>query len=184
MRKLTDYGQVQRAIGSIIRGKKAFIKKRRISSLRYLDIGCGPNINEDYVNLDYQWSDKIDVCWDLTKKDLPFKSDSFKGVFSEHCFEHIPFESFKKNLKEIYRVLEPGGIFRISMPDGELYLDIYQERKAGGNRLMPYEEGYISLMQRINGIFRNHGHLFIYDFETVKVLMEEVGFKNIVSQTY
>ena len=70
------------------------------------------------------------------------------------------------------------------MPDGEIYLDIYQKRKQGSTELMPFEEGYISPMARINGIFRNHGHRFIYDFETMKRLMEEVGFKNIKKCSY
>ena len=74
-------------------------------------------------------------------------------------------------------MLKPGGVVRIVMPDGEIYLDIYQKRKQGATELMPFEEGYISPMARINGIFRNHGHRFIYDFETMKRLMEEVGFK-------
>jgi hypothetical protein len=39
-------------------------------------------------------------------------------------------------------------------------------------------------MHRINGVFRNHGHLFIYDFDTFRILLEEVGFKNIVKQTF
>ncbi len=39
-------------------------------------------------------------------------------------------------------------------------------------------------MARINGIFRNHGHRFIYDFETMKRLMEEVGFKSIKKCSY
>jgi len=139
-RGITDYTKVQLVIGRLIRGKTAFAKMSKVKTLEYLDIGCGPNANSGFINLDYSWTPKIDVCWDLTKKDLPFKPNTFKGIFTEHCFEHIPFDSFKKNMKSIYRILKTNGTLRLIVPDGELYLDIYNKRKNGDNTLMPYEE--------------------------------------------
>jgi len=183
-RKLTDYSKVQAIIGPLIRGKKSFIKNKRTRNLEYLDIGCGPNISTDFVNLDYSWTPKIDVCWDLTKNDLPFSDNRFKGIYTEHCFEHITFEEFKRNMKEIHRILKPGGTLRLIMPDGELYLDIYHSRKNGENIKMPYEEGYISTIHRINGIFRNHGHQFIYDYATVKIILEGAGFTQISKEQF
>lgn len=183
-RKLTDYTKVQAFIGGLIRGKKIFIKEKRIKKLEYLDIGCGANMNEGFVNLDYSWNPKIDVCWNLTKNGLPFPDNRFKGVFSEHCFEHIPFEDFKINMKEIYRVLKPGATLRLIMPDGEIYLDIYHKRKNGENIKMPYEDGYISTMHRINGIFRNHGHQFIYDYNTVELILKDSGFEQIKKEQF
>ena len=183
-RKLTDYTKVQVFIGGVIRGKEFWIDRKRIRDLEYLDIGCGPNVNPDFVNLDYEWRPKVDVCWDLIKKDLPFPDNRFKGIYTEHCFEHLPFNDFKKNMKEIYRVLKPGGILRLIMPDGEIYIDIYNKRKNGENIRMPYEEGYITPMHRINGIFRNHGHQFIYDFNTVKLILQEAGFNQITKEKF
>src|SRR6187551_3493405 len=90
-RKLTDYTKVQVFIGGVIRGKEFWIDRKRIRDLEYLDIGCGPNVNPDFVNLDYEWRPKVDVCWDLIKKDLPFPDNRFKGIYTEHCFEHLPF---------------------------------------------------------------------------------------------
>ena len=51
---------------------------------------------------------------------------------------------------------------------------------------MPYEreEGYPTPMSRINGIFRNHGHQFIYDFETFKYLLVKTGFKDIKKESF
>ena len=183
-RGITDYAKVQALIARIIRGKKMFSKIRKAEELQYLDIGCGPNINPDFVNLDYQWKPNIDVVWDITKKELPFAPDTFKGIFTEHCFEHIPLEDFKKNAKIIFRILKPGVTFRFIVPDGELYLGVYNRKINGENVSMPYEEGYMSPMHRINGIFRNHGHLFIYDFQTVSLILEEAGFRDIKKEKY
>jgi len=183
-RKITSYEKVKSFVGTIIRGKPIFIKKNRIKGLEYLDIGCGPNTSNDYINLDYRWDSKVDVCWDITKKKLPFEDNSFKGVFTEHCFEHVSFDNFVKNMGEIYRVLKPGGHLRLIMPDGELYINLYNRRKNGEAVKLPFEENYISPMHRINGIFRNHGHQFIYDFETVNYILKEIGFKKISKEKY
>jgi predicted SAM-dependent methyltransferase len=184
-RNITDYAKVQVFISNIIRGKRLFMNKKRFAGLEYLDIGCGPNMSKEFVNLDYLWMPGIDICWDLTKDKLPFEDNCFKGVFSEHCFEHIPFEDFQKNMKEIYRVMKPGGTFRLSMPDGEIYMDLYNRRKNGENIRLPYEsEEYISPMHRINGIFRKYGHQFIYDFTTVEIILKDIGFKTITKETF
>ena len=184
MRKLTSYSKVQGWIGSIVRCRPAFNRTKKNGTAKLLNVGCGPYPKPEFINLDYTWNPNIDICWDITRKPYPLESGSLEGIYTEHCLEHIEFKDMKENLKEFYRLLKPGGLVRIVMPDGEIYLDIYQKRKQGSTELMPFEEGYISPMARINGIFRNHGHRFIYDFETMKRLMEEVGFKNIKKCSY
>ena len=160
------------------------MRKDRIESLKFLDIGCGLHGTSGFVNLDYWWRPEVEVCWDLTKDSLPFESNRFKGVFSEHCFEHVSLDTFRDSMRDVLRVLIPGGTARIVMPDGELYFDIYQDLKNGGSRVMPFIEEYITPMARINGLFRNHGHVFIYDFETVKHVMEEIGFCDIKKESF
>ncbi len=182
-RPLTDYRKVQNIIGNVKRNSRTQLKET-LSNKKFLDVGCGMNLHAHFVNMDYHWTPGVDVCWDITKEKYPFTDSRFEGIFTEHCLEHISFEDCKKNLSEFFRILKPGGILRIIVPDGELYLDIYHRRKAGEIIAMPYEEGYISTMHRINGIFRNHGHLFIYDFETFRILLESAGFKNIIKRQF
>lgn len=185
-RKFTSYSRVQLAISKLIRGSAGFINKKAISRKVFLNVGCGPNIFDEFINLDYLWTPKIDICWDITKKPYPINNSSLEGVFTEHCLEHIPLEACERNLREFFRMLKPGGTIRIVVPDGELYLDIYQKRKQGEKVYMPYEQegDYPTAMSRINGIFRNHGHLFIYDFETFSFLLNKVGFKNIKQENF
>jgi predicted SAM-dependent methyltransferase len=183
-RKITSYAKVRNMIAQSIRGSKLFIKHKRITGKVLLNVGCGPNPKEEFINLDYIWSPNIDICWDITKKNYPLADHSLEGIYTEHCLEHIPLEDCEKNLAEFHRLLKPGATLRVVVPDGEIYLDIYQRRKNGENIKMPHEEGYISPMARINGIFRNHGHLFIYDFETMKLLLTKVGFKDIKKESF
>lgn len=183
-RPIHSYAKFQYLVSFFIRTKQQFIRRRAITSLKLLNVGCGPNPHPDFINLDYHWNSTIDICWDITKRSYPIQSNTLEGIYTEHCLEHISFKDFEKNMHEFYRMLKPGGTVRIIMPDGELYLDIYQRKKAGENVHMPYEEHYITPMARINGIFRNHGHKFIYDFATVKSLLEKAGFTDIRKESF
>jgi predicted SAM-dependent methyltransferase len=184
MRSFTSYTKVQIAIGALIRGRSMFVHPNKFSELKYLDVGCGPFVNTDtFVNLDYEWRPGVQVCWNLQQL-LPFPDTRFQGIFTEHCLEHLSLEDGARVIAEFHRVLMPGGRVRIVVPDGELYFDFYKRQKAGETVKMPFQEFYISPMARINGLFRNHGHQFIYDFDTFEVLLSKAGFKEIRKCAY
>ncbi|HMQ75511.1 MAG TPA: methyltransferase domain-containing protein [Flavobacteriales bacterium] len=182
-RRLIDRYKVQLTISALIRN--AGWQVRRVpAGKRFLDVGCGTNTHAEFVNLDYIWSPGIDVCWDIVRRTYPFPDGRFEGIYTEHCLEHIPLEACERNLREFHRMLKPGGRVRIVVPDGEMLIDIYKDRRNGGSRRMPHEDGYDTMMQCINGVFRNHGHLFIYDLETMKLLLERSGFRNVERMAY
>jgi len=183
-REITDYGKIKLFISSIIRCRTIFISEKRISNKKLLNIGCGDNVRKDFINLDYNWRKGQELCWDITQKPIPLKENTLEGIYTEHCLEHISLNDCRKLLKQLYRLLKKDGIFRIVVPDGELYLDIYHKKKNGENVKMPYEESYITPMDRINGLFRGHGHLFIYDFNTMKKILFEAGFRKITKSSY
>lgn len=46
---------------------------------------------------------------------MPFPDNSIKSIISHHCLEHIG-NGFLRLMDECYRILEPGGKFRIIVP--------------------------------------------------------------------
>jgi predicted SAM-dependent methyltransferase len=160
-----------------------------VEQKEYLDVGCGPNIHEYFINLDYWWQPSIDICWDVTKG-IPLRDESVKGIFTEHCLEHLPFEAVDFLLSEFWRVLKPAGSVRIVVPDGELYLTRYSEIIRGySSDQLPYADndnyqGLYSPIMSVNRIFRNYGHLFIYDFDIFRLLLEKNRFIEIRKETY
>ena len=48
---------------------------------------------------------------------FPLESSSVQIFQSQDVLEHIPFDLVPSVLDEIFRILEPGGLFRLSMPD-------------------------------------------------------------------
>jgi len=57
--------------------------------------------------------------WHYPRYLLPFSSNRFNGIFSEHALEHLyPDEAFNL-LNEIYRCLKIRGTLRLSLPNTE-----------------------------------------------------------------
>lgn len=89
-----------------------------------LDFGCGSkpyeklfNV-EKYIGLDIEKSghdhfdSKIDIIYD--GENIPFDDNYFDSVFSSEVFEHL--FNIDDILKEIYRVIKPGGNLLITVP--------------------------------------------------------------------
>jgi predicted SAM-dependent methyltransferase len=121
-------GRVRRAIGAALRNRPFQLLGRAET---YANVGCGGNILKGYVNIDYSWAKGV-VCWDITKG-LPLDSDSMMGIFTEHTIEHLEWQDALHTVfPEIHRVLKPGGVLRISVPDAEKVIDDYTRAKGGG----------------------------------------------------
>lgn len=118
-----------------------------------LDVGCGDG---HFASVAYQ--EPIDVGLDLLERDLreaaargpavyqalvrasatalPFKDAAFATVISNCVIEHIP--DIDAALREIARVLRPGGTFAATMPSEhypEYLLGATLARRAGLDRL-------------------------------------------------
>ena len=132
-RPIASYAKVETLIGGLIRGRSSQLRRKRIRNLQYLDIGCGRNVHEKFINLDYLWHARVDVCWDV-KQGIPFPKSSMKGIFVEHCLEHFSLPVAFALLNECLRVLAPGGRLRIIVPDAELYLERYHRQRRGDER--------------------------------------------------
>lgn len=155
----------------------------------YLDVGCDVNTDPDFCCLDYQWQPGIDVCWDVTRG-LPFDTGYIGGIYTEHMLEHIDFANGCALLKEFRRVLRPGGTARIIVPDGELYLSEYAKHLNGQKTAMPYAAedaanfAISTPIVSINRAFREAGHQFIWDYETLRQALLMAGFTTVTHQSF
>jgi predicted SAM-dependent methyltransferase len=174
---LLQRAKVRILIGTIVRSRPIFLSRKTCD---YLNIGCGPNIFDTFYNLDYTWRPGIDACWDLNQE-LPFPDESFLGCFSEHCLEHVPLPVFNRVVADVYRVLRPGGCFRIVVPDAEIYLRGYLSELDGNAAKIPYRDLFEekTALMSVNRIFRGHGHQYAWDFNTIRIPLAEAGFVEI-----
>jgi len=85
---------------------------------RLLNLGCGGRFHPDWVNVDFASSSKQVIAHDLLQG-VPFETGSFDAVYHSHVLEHFPKSQAHLFIRECHRVLKPGGILRIAVPDLE-----------------------------------------------------------------
>lgn len=183
-RSLTSYDKVQRMIGVFARNRRA------LNSLppkgAYFDLGCGENVKPGFWGCDYHWLPGVPMCWDATKG-LPFADNWLAGVFTEHMMEHVPIEAGYCLVAELFRVIQPAGVVRIVVPSLEIYARKYVEAISGGLDDMPTRptvNGDYTPAISVNEIFNDWGHRFIYDFDTLKLMLGKAGFVDIRRRAY
>ena len=94
---------------------------------RLLNVGCGRRYDRRWVNLDLASRDASVVQHDITRG-IPFADNSFDAVYHSHVFEHLKPEQGERLLKECFRVLAPGGVLRIVVPDLEKIAQLYLQK--------------------------------------------------------
>ena len=92
-----------------------------------LHIGCGEIAAPGFVNIDARRYPHVH----LVTKDL-FRLHAVPDgqaslVYMCHVLEHVPYAQLDQVLREMRRVLAPGGKLRLSVPDFELVLSIYEQ---------------------------------------------------------
>jgi len=82
--------------------------------MKKLNLGCGYDIREGWVNLDIADLEGVDVVHDLNNLPLPFENEEFDYILCYDIFEHI--FDYVPLLKELHRILKKGGIIEIKVP--------------------------------------------------------------------
>lgn len=97
----------------------------------YVNIACGNAFLPGWTNLDYSPVSTDVIRADLTGR-LPLADASADLVYSSHFFEHIPLDRVDGFLAECHRILKPGGVLRLVMPDFDDVCRQYLACREGG----------------------------------------------------
>jgi len=209
---------------SFVRGTKMIGESRR------LHLGCGLNTPEGWIHVDGSWNawvakyptlrrvfkairllpaDLEDIAWnpdiiihDL-RKPLPFPNDYFTAIYASHLLEHLYLEEAKALLKECVRVLIPGGILRIVVPDLCSILSEYMGGRPSGEGFGNMEANnradrlnkrlmFRSCEPRSGNIFFRiysslkdlHSHKWMYDADSLIFYFQEAGLVNVREMEY
>jgi predicted SAM-dependent methyltransferase len=166
------------------------------------NLGCGPKIYNKFLNIGF-WSqleagkiyknlngtnDTFMLNHDL-RLGIPADNNSLDLVYHSHMLEHLSYQEGIIFIRECYRVLKLGGKMRILVPDLELWINAYinnnsfffeQYRRDGGID----KEIYVTKAAVFMGMLHNHDHKCGYDFESLKWMVEHVGFSDIKRTLY
>ncbi|APZ95456.1 class I SAM-dependent methyltransferase [Fuerstiella marisgermanici] len=138
--------------------------------------GCGPRHLDGWLNVDGWASPATDYVHDLRNR-LPLADNSVELIFTEHVLEHIEFNKARDVLADFYRVMQPCGRIRIVIPGLAQCCTAY----ASGERewFRRIDGPCMSTGMGFNRVFFAHFHRFIYDFETLAIIMREAGFSEV-----
>jgi predicted SAM-dependent methyltransferase len=123
----------------------------------------------------------IDALW-YSDDGLPFDGGTCDFIYNEHFLEHLTIEQGRHFLRECCRVLKPGGVLRIAMPDMNECVRQYWENDW---EKQPWivKHGYTWIRTRceyLNIAFREWEHKWLYDREELRRRLSEAGFSEII----
>ena len=147
----------------------------------YLYLGDIPKQRIDYnkikfVGLSLNINDEHHIQHDVTKP-IPLNANSVDIVQSEDVMEHIEYSILKDVINEIYRVLKPGGLFRLSMPDYKCDI-LYNRSIKDSNGNIIFDSGGGGKYDMKNKKVVNGGHVWFPCLDSVKSLLESTDFLN------
>jgi SAM-dependent methyltransferase len=90
----------------------------------YLNLGCGSRYHPDWINIDIVPHGPEVIQHDLSRG-IPLPDASCDVVYHTAVLEHMRRSDAAAFLAECYRVLKPGGIVRVGVPDLEKICQLY-----------------------------------------------------------
>jgi len=120
---------------------------------------------------------------------LPLPDGIADGIYASHVLEHLCYDDFWIALRNTHRLLKPGGIFRLVVPDLETrarkYLSQFDNGVADSNTWFMDASnlgnrrrgrGAVALTRSLLG---NSAHLWMWDEKSMRAALEKSGFVNV-----
>ncbi len=155
-----------------------------MSKLPYLNLGCGATYHADWTNIDFV-SVSEHVRGHNLLSGIPCAEGSFKVVYHSHVLEHFPKDKATDFMAECFRVLQPGGVIRVAIPDLEQialnyirYLNESLEGKKGAEQKYDW-----TMLELFDQVVRSNsgGEMIAYIKDTTKdndaFLLERNGYE-------
>ncbi|MBS1506393.1 MAG: methyltransferase domain-containing protein [Bacteroidetes bacterium] len=156
----------------------------------------GKRISKIFNPIEYKDSNLIYMNLNRPWK---YKDNSVDIVYASHLFEHLSLRSANLFLQEAYRVLRPGGVIRIVVPDlykiAKEYIHTYENtEKEDPTQFIMWainlhregQYGNPNWLKRIVLEWQGypHQHKYMYDEKSLRIKFNQAGFKDILSLTY
>ena len=175
------------------------------SSNKYIQYGCGWSYVADWRNFDASPTlrfERLPILGRLYTKNsgrfpkeveygdivtgLPLSDDSCKGIYCSHILEHLSYDDCIKSLSNTYKLLQDGGVFRLVLPDFEVYVKQYaksMDENSAADFMKSTSLGIESRPRGLSGFIKNwlgnSSHLWMWDYKGLAKELENAGFKDI-----
>jgi SAM-dependent methyltransferase len=185
-----------------------------------LQLGCGLTRPDGWINTDSSLNSLIQqfpgISWAVRKlrrstryerpatyMDVrgvwPYGAGSVDVVYASHLFEHLTSRQAQWFLKESFRVLRPGGVLRLVVPDlyalAKNYVNAYESGQDTASKLFLYainlhqENAYgpdrnfpVRVLNDLQGY--PHQHKMMYDQRSLREALEQADFVDVRESSY
>jgi SAM-dependent methyltransferase len=173
----------------------------------YIQYGCGLSCPDGWINFDASPTLRLQHLPVLGRffrrgtvfpaqarygdivKGLPVPDNSADGVYASHVLEHLSLADFWLALSNTFRLLKPGGLFRLVVPDLEARARIYLQKLERGEveanawLMRAAALGVEHRDRSLEGIARfllgNSVHLWMWDEKSMSAALRQVGFVDV-----
>lgn len=146
-------------------------------AIRRLNWGCGRHGEAGWINSDRQGGHNVQLCCDI-RQGLALETGSIDYAASVHALQEVPFSDLQAVLRELHRVLKPGGTLRLVLPDAEKAIVAYV-RGDRSHFLVPDEDA-ASLGGKfaVHILWYSHSRI-MFTFDFVEELLLKAGFSGV-----
>ena len=137
-----------------------------------LHLGCGAVFLPGFVHIDLAEFDYVRYHQDV--RDLSrFSDDSIGLIYACHVLEYFDLQEAAGALREWRRVLKPGGVLRLAVPDFDKLTQVYHQHEGGLASVLGPLYGRMPMSGKL--IY----HKTVYDYESLSYLLRVLGFHGI-----
>jgi predicted SAM-dependent methyltransferase len=122
---------------------------------------------------------------------LPVHDDTCDAVYCSHVLEHLALQEVECALRNTFRILKPGGIFRLVLPDFEFAVKQYLNDDSPSAVFAFLKYTGLGRVKRSRGVraviensLGNASHLWMWDYKGLADQLKQVGFSDIRRATY
>lgn len=146
--------------------------------LKRLNWGSGTEPPADWLNCDIKEAPGVDISCDI-RDGLPLEDDSIDYAASIHAFPELPYPDVEPAMAELRRVLKPGGVLRLALPDMEKAMRAYQQGNAD-YFLIPDDDARSIGGKLIVQLTWYGWSKSMYTFDFTEELLYRAGFRRVV----